>query len=161
MVASCAGVTPTSVIDSPPGKLSTALPLPSSPTVTSPAWTGVVPQSEVRPVTSSWSTVVPSPESVMSKAWTVSLPPKSASTMVSPPLPRTICSISSKLAVDTPSLNVPVSGLALVRSMVRSSVTRLRSSTSPVTSSMPSALIVSLPKLFSMRIVSSLKPDQM
>ena len=155
------GFTPTSVMDSPPGKVSTALPKASAVTVTSFVVTGVVPPSEVSPVTSSWSLVVPSPESVMSKAWTVSAPEPSASTTLSRPPPRMMFSISVKLAVEMPSLIVPASGFDALRSTVTPVVVALRSRVSPSVSPVLQPSIVSLPKPSSITTVSSPDPPNM
>ena len=87
-----------------------------------------------------------------------SVPDPSASFSVFTPEPSTMVSTSSKISVEVPSVTVPTSGLRFDRSMVKSSVTAERSSTSPVVSATPSASTVSLPKPFSMMKVSSPQP---
>ncbi|WP_283644187.1 hypothetical protein [Marinovum algicola] len=153
------GAMPTSVMLSPPGKVSTALPVPSSLTTTSRAVTGVTPPSVVSPLTSSVSLAlsVPSaPTLGAAKPSTMSAPPKSARISVSLPPPRMMFSISVKVAVAVPSEKLPFSGFTSVRSMLSPVVVPLRSSVSPDVSAEASPSIVSLPKLSSMTKVSSL-----
>ena len=75
-----------------------------------------------------------------------SAPPPSASSSVSTPEPSTMFSIWAKVVVPAPSLTLPASGSAEVRSIVRSDVTPDRSSVSPLVSSLSPPVIWSLPK---------------